>query len=65
VRVDVDFDRCDSNGLCAGLAPDVFRLNDDDLLDVLTERPGPDRWPAVEEAARACPKLAITLAEAP
>ena len=63
MRVIVDFDQCDSNGLCAELAPQVFRVGDDDLLDVRTDRPGEALWPAVEAAARACPKLAITLAE--
>jgi ferredoxin len=63
VRVIVDFDRCDSNGLCADLAPEVFRVDDDDLLDVRTDRPDERLWPAVEAAARACPKLAISLAD--
>jgi ferredoxin len=63
VRVIVDFDRCDSNGLCADLAPEVFRVDDDDLLEVRTDRPGAELWAAVEDAARACPKLAITLGE--
>lgn len=61
MRVVVDFDRCDSTGLCAALAPEVFELGDDDLLRVSSERPPPEHWPAAEEAARACPKLAITL----
>jgi ferredoxin len=65
VRVIVDFDRCDSNGLCADLAPEVFHVDDDDLLDVRTDQPDRGLWPAVEAAARACPKLAITLAETP
>jgi ferredoxin len=65
VRVNVDFDRCDSNGLCADLAPEVFRVDDDDLLDVRTDRPEEALWPAVEAAARACPKLAITFVETP
>ena len=61
MRVTVDFDQCDSNGLCAQFAPEVFRLDDDDRLDLRTDRPGEGLWPAVETAARACPKLAITL----
>jgi ferredoxin len=65
VRVRVDHDRCDSNGVCADLAPEAFRLDDDDRLHVLAPRPDRAHWPAVEAAARGCPKLAITLTDAP
>jgi len=61
MRVVVDFDRCDSNGLCAAVAPELFELDETDLLQVRVEWPEPRHWPAAEAAARACPKLAITL----
>ena len=61
MRVSVDYDRCDSNGVCADLAPEVFELGEDDQLAVLAERPDEALWPAVEAAARGCPKLAIAL----
>ena len=32
MKVQVDFDKCDSNGLCEALAPEVFWLDDDDYL---------------------------------
>jgi len=63
MRVVVDFDLCDSNGLCAQVSPEVFRLLDDDSLLVLQQRPAPALVPAAEAAARACPKLAISLLE--
>jgi ferredoxin len=61
MRVVVDFDRCDSTGLCAELAPEIFELDEDDVLQVRAERPAPGQWRAAEDAARGCPKLAITL----
>lgn len=63
MRIRVDFSSCDSNGLCAEAAPDIFEVRDDDRLHVLTQRPAPQQWPQVEAAARACPKLAIQLEE--
>ena len=33
MRVILDRDLCESNGVCEGLAPEVFRINDDDELD--------------------------------
>jgi ferredoxin len=61
MRVVVDFDKCDSNGVCTEIAPTLFRLNDSDELQVLVEHPAESGWEAAGQAARACPKLAITL----
>ncbi len=63
MRVVVDFDSCDSTGLCADAAPDIFELGDDDVLRVRGDLLGPDQWRAAEDAARSCPKFAITLVE--
>ncbi|WP_020519545.1 ferredoxin [Catelliglobosispora koreensis] len=64
MRVVVEYESCDSNGLCAAAAPEVFEVRSDDFLYVLDEKPPPHLWPSVEQAARACPKLAITLEDA-
>ena len=61
MRVVVDFDMCDSNGLCVQVAPELFQLDGDDELHVLRERPERAQWAAAEEARQACPKLAIAL----
>ena len=62
MRVIVDFEVCESNGLCEESAPEVFRLGDDDYLEVLDEHPAEAQRDRVEEAARRCPKQAITVA---
>jgi ferredoxin len=61
MRVVVDFDRCESNGLCMAAAPEVFEVRDDDFLYVLDENPPENLRAKVEEAARACPKQAIAI----
>lgn len=63
MRVVVDFSRCEANGLCMGIAPEVFDLNDDDELVVLQERPEESQRAAVEEAVRQCPRQAIAIEE--
>lgn len=63
MRVVVDYDQCDSNGLCAVVAPEIFELDDDDVLQVRAPHPEAGQWPQADEAARACPKLAITLVD--
>jgi len=60
-RVVVDFDRCESNALCMGVAPEVFEVRDDDFLYVLQDEPGEELRSKVEEAVRRCPKQAISL----
>ncbi|MGC5052487.1 ferredoxin [Micromonospora sp. DT48] len=63
MRVRVDTDQCDSTGLCAQIAPEIFALDADDVLVVRTPTLDPPQLPAAEEAVRACPKLAIELVE--
>jgi ferredoxin len=59
MRVIVDPDLCEGNGVCEKVAPEVFRLGDDDQARVLLERP-PDAMSAkVEQAVRRCPRQAI------
>jgi ferredoxin len=61
VRVVVDFDLCESNARCMAAAPEVFEVRDDDFLYVLQENPPEELRPKVEEAARLCPRQAITV----
>jgi ferredoxin len=61
MRVVVDFDLCESNALCMGLAPEVFDLRDDDLLYILDENPPEALREKVEAAVRTCPKNAISI----
>ncbi len=61
MRVVVDFDRCESNAVCMGIAPEVFEVRDDDFLYVLQEEPPEELRAKVEEAVRLCPKQAISL----
>ena len=63
MRVVVDFDLCESNALCMGLAPEVFEVRDDDLLYVLDENPSEDLREKVEAAVRTCPKNAISVVD--
>ncbi|PRX95722.1 ferredoxin [Allonocardiopsis opalescens] len=61
MRVSVDFDLCESNAVCMGIAPKVFEVRDDDFLYVLDEEPPEEMRTLVEEAARSCPRTAITV----
>ena len=60
-KVVVDFDVCESNAICMGIVPEVFEVRDDDFLYVLQDEPAEELRDKVEEAARRCPKQAITI----
>lgn len=62
-KVVVDFDRCESNAICMGVAPDVFEVRDDNFLYILEEHPAADRRDACEDAVRQCPTQAISIAD--
>jgi ferredoxin len=61
VHVTVDYDLCESNGICSGLMPSVFDLRDDDLLYLLDPSPAEALRPQVELAVRRCPRQALRL----
>lgn len=63
MKVVVDFDLCESNAVCMGIAPEVFEVREDDFLYILDENPGEELRPKVEEAVRGCPKAAISIQE--
>ena len=62
MRISVDRNVCESHGRCAFVAPEVFRLSDELVLDY-DENPN-DSWSTeVREAIEACPTQAIRLEE--
>lgn len=61
MRVVVDYDKCQSNAMCMGLAPEVFEVRSDNFLYLLEEEPAEEQRPMVEMAIRACPTGAISL----
>jgi ferredoxin len=61
MRVVVDYDLCESNGLCMAAAPEVFEVRDDDFMYVLQENPPEGLRAKVEEAVQRCPKQAIKI----
>ena len=61
IRVTIDRTLCDSQALCTKLAPRVFAMDDDDITQVLIERPDDALIAGVRAAANSCPKGAIVL----
>src|SRR5215471_20304576 len=63
VRVIVDRDACEANAICAGLVPEVFEVDDDDVLRILVAEVPAGLRDAVAHAVTSCPKAALSLAD--
>ncbi len=62
-KIEVDWGLCESNGVCMGIIPEVFRLEDDDTLTILQEDVTPENEAQVRDAVRQCPRQAISIVE--
>ena len=63
MKVTVDHDLCEANGICAGLAPEVFELDDEDHLHILLPQVPARLADVARRAVGACPKTALRLEE--
>jgi len=62
-KIVVDFGLCESNGICMGIIPEVFDLDDEDYLHVLSDDVTPENEQQIREAVRQCPRQAISIEE--
>ena len=63
VTVRVDYDLCESNGVCAGLVPEVFEVDDEDNMNILMEQVPARLESQVRHAVQSCPKTALSLTD--
>ncbi len=61
MKIVVDWDRCEANGVCMRAAPEAFQLDDKDTLHVLVENVTPELRAKVDQAVRECPRQALSL----
>jgi ferredoxin len=63
VRIEVDYDLCEANGVCEAVAPEVFRLTDDEELELLQPEPTPDQERDARTAVARCPRAALRIVD--
>jgi ferredoxin len=61
MRIVVDLDSCEGNALCVKAAPEIFRVNEADYVELATDTPSAEQLAAVREAVRRCPRGALRL----
>ena len=62
-QVAVDQLACEGHARCRETAAAVFRLNDDDISQVILDPVPPEEIERVDEAIRLCPRQAINWVE--
>jgi ferredoxin len=63
MRVEADWDACESNAVCAGLVPSVFEVDDEDNLQILEGEIPAQLEQQVRHAVSSCPKMALRIVE--
>ena len=63
MKIEVRRDVCVGYASRMVIAPDVFDVDDDNLVVVLDDHPERELLAVVQQAARSCPKSAITVAD--
>ncbi|OBI85777.1 ferredoxin [Mycobacterium asiaticum] len=63
MRVIVDADMCEANGFCESIAPDIFELGDEDVVQIADGPVPPDREIDVRAAVDQCPRAALRIVE--
>jgi ferredoxin len=63
MKIQVDFDLCESNALCESIAPENFRIDDDDFLQIPDDRVTDANRDAIERAVASCPRAAISIVD--
>lgn len=63
IKVVVDRTKCSSIGICESIAPDIFEVGADGVLQILLEEIPGDRRAEVEQACADCPTQALSIQE--
>jgi ferredoxin len=61
MKIKIDRDLCEANGVCMDHAPAVFDIDDDEVLHVSEEALTDANRGAIEQAVKRCPRGALTL----
>lgn len=62
-KVVVDYDLCESNALCEAIAPEVFQVDDDDVMHIIAPTVTDENQARIRQAVAACPKSALSIVE--
>ena len=63
IKTSIDWDKCEGNGVCARVAPEIYSVDADGNSDVLMEEVPANLRAKAMLAMRQCPTQAISVVE--
>ncbi|TCJ96925.1 ferredoxin [Nocardia alba] len=63
MRIAADRTRCEGHGMCEALLPDIFRVDDDGIVEVSTDQVPEAELDDVRLAVDSCPVEALRLSD--
>jgi ferredoxin len=60
-QVAVDYDLCEANGICVGIAPEVYDLDDDDNLHLVETDVTAANESRIQQTIDSCPRNALRI----
>lgn len=63
MKVKIIREECTGAAVCEMLCPEVFKVGEDEIAEVLKDEPEETLWPRVKEAVARCPSMAIVVEE--
>ena len=63
IRASIDWDKCEGNGVCARVAPEIFSVDADGNSDVLMEEVPENLRAKAKLAEAGCPVKAVIITE--
>jgi ferredoxin len=63
MKIEVDFGLCEANAICMGIIPEVFQVDEQDYLHVLSDEVTPENEARIRDAVRQCPRQAISIVD--
>ncbi len=64
-KISLDLDLCQSHGVCAGEAPEIFRVRGLGKVELVADTFAPELYPRAMAAAKYCPTKTIRIEELP
>lgn len=63
LRIEIDHEACEANGVCEELAPALLRLDDQDTLHLRVAQVPTEHEAQARAAVQACPRQALRIVE--
>lgn len=61
MKIVIDYDLCEGNGVCVKIAPEMFALDDDDNLLLKLDDAPTELHAKIEKAVTRCPRQALSI----